>query len=103
LTEPDKEAEMAVARVVAFEGVNSDRIEEMKGEMQEGEQPEGLAATEVIVLHDPDADKSLVLLFFETEEDYKRGDEVLNAMPAAETPGRRTSVARYDVAIRMAQ
>jgi hypothetical protein len=42
-----------------------------------------------------------VILFFETEEDYGRGDEVLNAMPADETPGRRSSVARYDVAIRM--
>jgi hypothetical protein len=53
------------------------------------------------VLHDPDAEKSLVILFFENEADYRRGDEVLNAMPADDTPGRRTSVARYDVAMRM--
>jgi hypothetical protein len=92
---------VALARVVTFEGVDRQRIDEMQREISEGEQPEGLNATELIMLHDPDGDKSLVILFFETEDDYRRGDEVLNAMPAAETPGRRTSVARYDVAMRM--
>jgi hypothetical protein len=97
----DKEALMALARVVSFDGVNKDRIEEMKREMGEGDQPDEVPATEVIVLHDPEADKSLAILFFETEDDYKRGDEFLNAMPAADTPGQRTGVTRYDVAIRM--
>jgi hypothetical protein len=92
---------MALARVVTFDGVDRKRIDEMQSEMQDGEQPEGLNATEFIVLHDPDAEKTLVILFFETEDDYRRGDEVLNAMPAADTPGRRTSVTRYDVAMRM--
>jgi hypothetical protein len=92
---------MALARVVTFEGVGKDRIEQMQREMSEGERPEGLSATELIVLHDRDAEKSLVVLFFETEDDYRRGDEILNAMPAGDTPGRRTSVTKYDVAIRM--
>jgi hypothetical protein len=92
---------MAVARVVTFEGVGKDRVEEMKREMQGTEQPEGVPATEVVVLHDPEAEKSLVILYFETEDDYRQGDEALNAMPAGDTPGRRTSVAKYDVAIRM--
>ena len=92
---------MALARVVSFEGVSKDRMEEMKREMGEGGRPEEVPATEIVVLHDPDAEKSLVVLFFETEDDYKRGDEALNAMPAGETPGRRTSVGRYDVAVRM--
>ena len=92
---------MAFARVVSFDGVSKDRIEEMKREMQEGDQPEEIPATEIVVLHDAGADKSLVILFFETEEDYRRGDEALNAMPAGDTPGQRTSVTKYDVAIRM--
>jgi hypothetical protein len=92
---------MALARVVTFEDVNRDRIEEMQREMREGERPEGLPATEIVVLHDAEAEKSLVILVFETEDDYRRGDETLNAMPAGDTPGRRTSVNRYDVAIRM--
>ena len=92
---------MALARVVSFEGVSRQRIDEMERELREGEQPEGLSPTEMVVLHDADAERSLVILFFDNEEDYRRGDEVLNAMPADETPGRRASVAKYDVALRM--
>jgi hypothetical protein len=92
---------MALARVVTFEGVSKDRMSEMDREMREGQPPEGFPATEMIALHDPDAEQSLVIVFFETEDDYKTGDEVLNAMPADETPGRRASVAKYNVATRM--
>ena len=92
---------MALARVVSFEGVSTERMEELAGEMREGDRPEDLPATEVVVLHDPEAETSLVILFFATEDDYMRGDEVLSAMPADDTPGRRTSVTKYDVPIRM--
>ena len=93
---------MALARVVSFEGVTKERIEELKREMAEGERPEGLPATELIVLHDPESEKSLAIVFFETEDDYRQGDEALNAMPTGDTPGRRTSVTKYEVAHRMA-
>jgi hypothetical protein len=92
---------MAVARVVSFDGVTKDRMEEMRDQI-EGEPPEGLPAKEIIVLHDAQAEKSLVILFFDTEDDYRAGDEFLNAMPAGDTPGQRASVARFDVAARMA-
>jgi hypothetical protein len=93
---------MAVARVVSFDGVGKDRIEEVKREIGQGQPPEGLNPSEIIVLHDPDEEQSLVVIFFENEEDYRRGDELLSAMPASDTPGRRTSVKRYDVAVRRA-
>jgi hypothetical protein len=92
---------MAIARVVSFEGVNRERLDQMNREMSEGEPPEGLNATEVIVLHDPEAGKALAIVFFESEDDYARGHEILDAMPAGDTPGRRTAVTRYDVAVRM--
>jgi hypothetical protein len=92
---------MAIARVVTFEGIDQARMDEMDREMKDGEQPEGLNSTEIIVLHDPEADKSVAILFFDNEEDYKQGDEILNAMPAGDTPGRRTSVTKYNVATRM--
>jgi hypothetical protein len=92
---------MALARLVSFEGVGKERVDEMNREMREGQPPEGLNATEVIVLHDADAEKAVAIVFFENEDDYKRGDEILGAMPAGDTPGRRTSVTKYDVAIRM--
>ncbi len=92
---------MALARVVTFEGVSKDRMDEMDREMREGQPPEGFPPSELVVLHDPGAEKSLVIIFFETEDDYKHGDEMLNAMPAGDTPGRRTSVTKYNVATRM--
>jgi len=92
---------MALARVVTFDGVDQDRIAEMKREMEGSERPEGVPASEIIVLHDPDAAKSVAIVFFDSEEDYKVGDATLDAMPAGDTPGSRTSVTKYDVAIRM--
>jgi hypothetical protein len=92
---------MAVARVVSFDGVSGDRMAEMQREMAGSERPADVPAKEIVVLHDPEAEKSLVILFFENEDDYRRGDEALNAMPADDTPGRRASVTKYAVAARM--
>ena len=75
---------------------------EMQQEMQGSERPENVPAKEIVVLHDPEADQSLVIIFFDNDEDYRRGDEALNAMPAGDTPGRRASVTKYNVAFRMA-
>jgi hypothetical protein len=92
---------MALARVVTFDGVSKDRMEEMNREMEGGQPPEGMPSAELIVLHDPDAEKSLVVIIFESEEDYRKGDEILSNMPAGDTPGTRTSVTKYNVATRM--
>ena len=92
---------MALARVVSFEGVTADRVGEMQEEMRGSDRPADLPATEIVLLHDPDAEKAVVILFFDSEEDYRRGDETLSAMPAGDTPGQRTGVAKYEVAIRM--
>ena len=53
------------------------------------------------MLHDPEAEKMLVVFFFDNEADYEQGDAALSAMPSGDTPGRRTAVTRYDVAARM--
>jgi hypothetical protein len=92
---------MALARVVTFDGVSKDRMQEMEKEMEGGQPPEGFPQSELIVLHDADAEKSLVVIIFDNEDDYRKGDEILSAMPAGDTPGQRTSVTKYDVAMRM--
>ena len=69
--------------------------------MQDSSRPDDVPAKEIVVLHDAEAEKSVVILFFENEADYQRGDAVLSAMPAGDTPGQRTSVAKYEVAFRM--
>jgi hypothetical protein len=92
---------MALARVVTFDGVTKDRMQELQQRIEGGEPPEGMPDSELIVLHDADGEKSLVVMVFDNEDDYQKGDEILSAMPAGDTPGQRTSVAKYDVAMRM--
>jgi hypothetical protein len=91
---------MAIARVVGFSGVTKERIEAMQREIGEGERPDGVPATEIMLLHEPEGETALAILFFETEDDYRTADATLNAMPGPQTPGGRTSVTRYDVAVR---
>ena len=91
---------MALARVVQFDGVGQERIAEMQRNINEGERPEGLDATEILILHDAAGEQALAIVFFDDEDAYKRGDEILNAMPAGDTPGQRTSVKKYGVALR---
>ncbi len=91
---------MAIARVVEFEGVTPDRIEQLKGDMEGGERPAGLPATEFMLLYDAEAQKSIAIVFFDNEEDYAQGDATPDAMPRGDTPGQRTSVGKYEVATR---
>jgi hypothetical protein len=90
---------MPLARVVSFEGVDAEHMAQMK-EQVGGDPPEGLDAKALLILHDPGAEKAMAIVFFENEDAYQRGDEILSSMPASDTPGNRTSVAKYDVAIR---
>lgn len=93
---------MALARVVAFEGVTADRIEQLRSEIGSSDgPPDGVPATELMILHDPGGEKSLAIVIFDNEDDYARGDAALDAMPADGTPGRRISVDRYEVAARV--
>ena len=92
---------MALARAVTFEGVDGQRMAELSKEIESDPRPDDIPATEILMLHDEAADRSLVILFFENEDDYARGDVALNAMTPGDTPGRRTSVTKYTVAGRM--
>jgi hypothetical protein len=90
---------MALARVVSFDGVAQERVEEMKQQMNEG-RPDDIPATEITMLYDAEAEKAVVILLFDSEEDYNRADATLGEMPTDETPGQRTSVGKYEVAVR---
>ena len=92
---------MALARVVSFEGVDSDRMAELKSRVEGGEPPEGMPPSELLVLHDPEGRRSLAIVIVDNEDDYQKAHEVLDAMPAPDTPGQRASVDKYDVAVRM--
>ena len=92
---------MALARVVTFDGVSQERMDELNSRMESGQPPEGMPDAELLILHDPSGEKSIAIVIFDNEDDYKKGDEILGSMPAPETPGTRTSVTKYNVATRM--
>lgn len=91
---------MPLARVVSFEGVTSDRMANLKSQIESGDPPEGMPPAELMILHDPEGERSLAIVVFDNEEDYRKGDELLSSMPGPDTPGQRTSVSKYDVAVR---
>ncbi len=92
---------MALARVVTFEGVDASHLGEVRNRIESGGRSDDIPATEIIVLHDAGSATATTLVFFANEADYAVGNAALDAMPADETPGRRTSVRKLDVAIRM--
>ena len=92
---------MALARVVSFKGVNDQRIAELRKQITAESRPDDIPASEIVILHDSDAQTALAIVFFENDDDYARGDAALSAMPSDETPGARESVSKYEVAIRV--
>jgi hypothetical protein len=95
------------ARVVTWEGADAEAmrrsVEQMKHEAASGP-PEGVPSTGFMVLIDPDSGRALAVGLFETEEDYRQGDETLNSMnPPDDAMGRRTSVDKYEVALDVRQ
>ena len=92
---------MGLARAVTFAGVDSQHMADLSKQIENDPRPEEIPATEILMLHDEAANTSQVILFFENEDDYAKGDAALNAMTSDDTPGRRTSVTKYKVAGRM--
>jgi hypothetical protein len=95
------------ARVVRWEGSNAEALERTASEIRaqaesRGGPPEGVPAKGFLVLNDGESGRRLAISFFETEEDYREGDETLNSMsPPGDEPGSRVSVEKYEVAVQL--
>lgn len=90
------------ARVVRFTDVNPERIAEVVGQIEgsDGPPPE-VPATAIQMLVDEAQSTAVVTVFFQTEEDMRKGGEVLDQMDASETPGTRASVDHCEVKVEM--
>jgi hypothetical protein len=91
------------ARVVKWEGGDAEGIrksaEDMQSRVDQGPPP-GVPSTGFTLLIDPESGQSIAIGLFETEEDYRKGDETLNSMtPEDDGTGSRVSVERYEVAV----
>jgi hypothetical protein len=88
------------ARVVRFEGADgTEAAKEIAAQNEsEGGPPPDLPAKKLLILGDAEGRRSLAITFFESEDDYRRGDEKLNSMsPPGEGMGERTAVEKYEV------
>ena len=56
--------------------------------------------SEALLLRESGGDRALAIVIVENEDDYRRADEILSAVPADEAAGRRTSVTKYEIAAR---
>lgn len=93
------------ARVVRWEGAEAEAMKrsaaQISSEAASGP-PEGVPAKRFLLLQDTAGGKAMAIFFFETEDDYRRGDETLNAMsPPGEGLGARVGVDRYEVAFEL--
>ena len=88
------------ARVVRFTDIDRQRIEDMKGQIESGEDaPEGMPSSTLRMFIDESQGTAGVIMFFESEADMRKADEVLNAMDSTDTPGTRASVDQGEVLI----
>jgi hypothetical protein len=93
------------ARVARFEGADAESMTKSAAEIRaqaesEGGPPPGLPAKEFLLLHNTAAGKALAITLFETEDDYRQGDETLNSMSTpGEGMGQRASVEKYELVV----
>jgi hypothetical protein len=93
------------ARVARWEGADAETLkksaEEIRADAESGP-PEGLPAKKLWLLHDLDGGRAMAITLFENEEDYRQGDETLNAMsPPGDGMGQRVGVDKYEVAVEL--
>jgi hypothetical protein len=93
------------ARVVRWEGADAASLEESAAGIREDTgkgPPPGVPATEFLLLQDTAAGKTVAIMLFETEEDYRQGHETLESMsPPGAGMGERVSVEKFEVAARL--
>jgi hypothetical protein len=93
------------ARVARWEGAEAETLERTAAEIRaqaESGPPEGVPAKALLLLNDGESGRSMAISLFETEDDYRQGDETLNAMsPPGDGMGQRVSVEKYEVAAQL--
>ncbi len=95
------------ARVAQWEGADAKALEDSAAQIRAqaeaaGGPPPGVPAKQFLLFHDTAAGKALAVTLFESEEDYRQGDETLNSMsPPGEGMGRRVSVEKLELVVRV--
>ena len=91
------------ARVTKWEGGDGEGIRKAAQEINSraaSGPPEGVPAKGFLLMTDPDNGRTMAVSLFETEDDYRQGDETLSQMsPPDDGFGQRGAVEKYEVAV----
>lgn len=86
------------ARIVRFTDVDPEHLASRLRQVDERDgPPEGVPATGIQLCHDEEQGTAVVIQLFESQEDMRQGESVLDAMDPSETPGTRASVDRCEI------
>jgi hypothetical protein len=102
----NEEEEPMHARVATFEGGDPAQVRQMVEAIKDRSQsgpPEGVPATGLLVLHQPEEGKVLAISLFKTEEDLRQGHATLDSMdpPVPGGMGNRAAVEMYEVGVKI--
>jgi hypothetical protein len=90
------------ARVARWEGADAQAMRASAQRIQQqgsSGPPEGVPANAFLLLIDPANGRGLGITLFDTEDDLRKGDEVLGSMsPPDDGMGHRVAVETYEVA-----
>lgn len=93
-----------LARVVTWEGGDAEAMKQSAAEINQQSSdgpPPGVPAKEFLLLQDTANGKTIAIITFDNEDDYRQGDEVLSSMdPPGEGMGQRVSVEKLEIAAR---
>lgn len=90
------------ARVVRFTDVSPERVAEIVARIKENDgTPPGVPSTGMKLLFDAAQSTAIFVGFFSSEEDMRKGAEILDQMDSSETPGTRVSVDLCEVKVEM--
>jgi hypothetical protein len=93
------------ARVARWEGAEAKSLEDSAAEIRsqsDAGPPPGVPAKQFLLLQDAAAGKAMAITLFESEDDYRQGDETLNSMsPPGDGMGDRVSVEKFEVAVQL--
>jgi len=93
------------ARVARWEGASAEALEQSAAGIRadaESGPPEGVPAKKLLLLQDKEGGRTIAITLFESEDDYRQGDETLNSMsPPGDGMGTRVGVDKYEVAVEL--
>jgi hypothetical protein len=86
------------ARIVRFTDVDPERIAALRSRVEENDgPPEGVTSSGMTIYVDAEQRTAVVVGLFDSMEDLRSSEAVLEAMDPADTPGTRASVDRCEI------